>query len=189
MEQHDRIAATTRKNAALTPAAHRSSPARRCGLPFREPARKAAAVAISAVPCRICRAVARHQQHHVKPPGSAQRIDRLAWRLCDRAGDIERRIDGYLDAGSRAPSDRRSEGIVFSPHDLDPPGAVGMNHCRVFARAGGFDCAERAIMRVGALAGENVVALQLFDRAPRLCSAGTLSVVCSRSRSLQPLRA
>src|SRR5712671_550859 len=99
--------------------------------PFRKPARKAAAVALRPVPCRVYRAVISHQQHNIKALGAAQRIDRLARGLRDWPGNIEGGVDGYLDAEVAAERLEIGvgEGIVLRTHDLNPPGAVGMDYC------------------------------------------------------------
>ena len=60
-------------------------------------------------------------------------------RLRDGARDIERRVDRHLDADMAAERLQISvgEGIVARAHDLQPPGAVGVDDSRnLFARAG-----------------------------------------------------
>src|SRR5258708_4728118 len=104
---------------------------RKCGwlcrlvlaLPFRMPPAKPAAVTVSPVPCRVHHAVVSHQQHRVEALGTAQRIDRLARSLRDRAGDVEGGVDGDLDADTAAERLQIGvgEGIIFLAHDLNPP--------------------------------------------------------------------
>ena len=84
-------------------------------------------------------AVVGHQHDGIKTLGTTQRVDRLLRRLGDRTGDIEGRVDGDLDADVTAERLQIGvgEGIIPRVDDLDPAGAVGMDHGRdLFARRG-----------------------------------------------------
>src|SRR5258708_40366372 len=71
-------------------------PSASCKLPFRQPSRKAAAVALAAMPCRGDLAIIGDHDHRVESPGTAQGFDRLLRGLRDRPRDIARCSDGHL---------------------------------------------------------------------------------------------
>ena len=95
------------------------------------------------MPGGVDRAIVGHQHDGIETLGAAQRVDGLVRGLRDRTCDIEGGVDRELDADVTAERLQIGvgEGIILGVHDLDSPGAVGMDDGRNFGARRGLDCA------------------------------------------------